>query len=318
MSTSEIKEDSEDINTRLLISNRQVGSIIGKKGERIQQVREQCGNPFFMSVLKPETRVVQERILAIRGSIAQIAKAIQLVANLILQGVSGKDIKPSNSDSLAICFLVQKFVVGSIIGKSGSMIQGIQTETDTKIQISTDALPNSSEKTVTVTGTPTAIHEATIRILTQLKANPLRPGTRVERYRPGMPGVGSFGGGQQGQQLGSQLGSQLGGGPFMGGGGQQQPFYGLPPTYGSSAQTPQVNSTQKIAIPTVCAGTVIGRGGTVIRDLRARTGCNISISDADDSTPNERVVILTGTSQGIQAAIYLIRQLVEQYTPQDY
>lgn len=53
----------------------------------------------------------------------------------------------------------------------------------------------------------------------------------------------------------------------------------------------------------------------MIRDLRAQSGTNISISDADATNPNERVVTLTGTPTGIQTAIFLIRQLVEQYNP---
>lgn len=55
----------------------------------------------------------------------------------------------------------------------------------------------------------------------------------------------------------------------------------------------------------------------MIRDLRAQSQCNISIADPEQTSPNERVVTLTGTSQGIQTAIYLIRQLVEQYQPQN-
>lgn len=82
---------------------------------------------------------------------------------------------------------------------------------------------------------------------------------------------------------------------------------------GAGASAPA--NTQKIAIPTICAGCVIGKGGAVIRDLRAQSGTNISIADADPTNPNERVVTLTGTPQGIQTAIYLIRQLVEQYQP---
>lgn len=287
MSATETTE-SDEVNARLLIRNRQVGYIIGKKGERIQQVRDQCG--IFMSILKSESRIAQERILALRGTITNIAKGVQQVSDLILQGISDKN---SNAGTLAMCFLVQKFIVGSIIGKSGEMIKGIQTETDAKIQIATDPLPNSTEKTVTVTGTPVAIYEATIRILNQLKANPLRAGTKAIRYKPG-----------QQQQVGVP--------PFMT--TQQQQQVGVPPFYGMPPVSTQIN-TQKIAIPTVCAGSVIGRNGSVIRDIKARTGCNISIQDAENDAPNDRVVVLVGTTQGINHAIYMISHIVEQYKP---
>jgi len=76
-------------------------------------------------------------------------------------------------------------------------------------------------------------------------------------------------------------------------------------------------NTQKIAIPTICAGCIIGKGGSVVRDLRMQSQTNISIAETDPAYPNERVVTLTGTPQGIQTAIYLIRQLVEQFQPPD-
>lgn len=53
----------------------------------------------------------------------------------------------------------------------------------------------------------------------------------------------------------------------------------------------------------------------MIRDLRAQSQTNISISDPDESTPNERVVTLSGTPQAISHAVFLIRQLVEAYQP---
>lgn len=64
-----------------------------------------------------------------------------------------------------------------------------------------------------------------------------------------------------------------------------------------------------------CIGCVIGKGGSVIRDLRVQSGTNISIADPEANNPNERVVTLTGTPQGIHTAVLLIRQLVEQYQP---
>lgn len=323
MSTSENENEmdgteEQEMNVRILIQNRQVGSIIGKKGARIQNIRDQVGSPFLMNILKPESKVVQERILALRGTVTQVSKAIQLVSELILKGAPGLGTENQETDcmdnlgdpdiegkELAIKLLVHKFVVGSIIGKAGSMIQGIQTDTGTKVQISTDPLPNSTEKTVTVTGTPNNIHEAAFRILSQLQSYPVREGTKVERYRPGVPGFG--------QQM------PFGAPPFMGGAPhQQQSYYGMSPNFGNN-NTSRPSSTQKIMIPTICAGSVIGRGGNNIRNLKAQTGCTISILDADANNPDERVVVLTGPSSGIHQAIYLITNIVDQYqTPSAY
>jgi len=318
MSEEEAKEATAEVNCRILIENRQVGYIIGRKGQRIQEVREQCGKPFFMSVLKSETRNCDERVMALRGLISQIAKAVQLISDLIILGTKEN---VEDGDTASIRFLVHKFQVGAIIGKGGETIQAMQNETDCKIQIGADDLPGSTEKSVTVTGAPANLHEVTVRIYTQLKAFPLRAGTRLLRYKPGAPAL--FGMQPPGMPPMQPGGPQVPpyGMPMPG----QQAYYGMPPVaygmppvgYGGHPGA-QVTSTQKIAIPTVCAGVVIGRGGSIIRDIRARTGCSISIQDADESCPNERVVVLTGVQQGIQQAIVMIRQLVEQYQPQDY
>lgn len=297
MNTAENKAD--EMTVRLLINNRQVGSIIGKKGARIQHIREQVGSPFLMNILKSESRVVEERILVCKGTVTQIAKAVQLGGESILQGSMGNG--NTEDETISMCILVQKYVVGSIIGKAGAMIQGIQSDTNTKIQISTEPLPNSTEKTVTVTGSPEGIYEAVYTILTQLEANPLRPGTKTGLFRPGI--IGPYG-------------EVYTPGTFMG--AANQPLYGMSSSsYGGglNAQATQATGTQKIIIPTSCAGSVIGRGGNVIRGLKNQTRCAISILDADEANPDERVVVITGPGNCIQSAIYLIRQLVEQYQP---
>jgi hypothetical protein len=49
--------------------------------------------------------------------------------------------------------------------------------------------------------------------------------------------------------------------------------------------------------------------------LRAQSGCSISIADPPHDAPNERIITLTGPPQGLHTAVYLIRQLVEQFRP---
>ena len=104
------------------------------------------------------------------------------------------------------------------------------------------------------------------------------------------------------------------------------PYYPPPPGYGRppppgyppymAAPPPrEAPVSQKIAIPTVCSGCVLGKGGSIIKELRAQSGTNISLADPEPSTPNERVVTITGTPSAIQHAIYLIREAVEKYTP---
>merc|ERR1712106_435777 len=87
------------------------------------------------------------------------------------------------------------------------------------------------------------------------------------------------------------------------------------PIGGGAQSAPGGDKTEKIVIPTVCTGSVIGKGGSIISDIKLQSGTFISIADPEPTTPDDRVVSVTGTGQGIQTAIFLIRQRVEAYQP---
>lgn len=305
--TTDVGETQE---LRILIDNNQVGGIIGKAGANVTRVREQAG--IFLSILKAETNVT-ERVMVLKGQYEQLVEATRLVAELLIEADAKlKKETPNLTDGLTkLRLLVHRHAVGAVIGKGGAVIKETQLETGAKVQVSHEPLPQSTEKTVTISGTPNCIHQATMRVLAQLRENPLRPGTKSYPYVPGVSPFspvaqpGSFGPPQgYGQQQFNPYGMQ-----------PQQAAYGADPYAAMGGAGAAAANTQKIAIPTICAGCVIGKGGAVIRDLRAQSGTNISIADADPTNVDERVVTLTGTPQGIQTAIYLIRQLVEQYQP---
>lgn len=288
---------------RILIDNNQVGGIIGKGGVNVTSVREQSG--VFLSILKADN--VAERVMVLKGQYEQLIKAISLIAGLLIEADAkfNKETPNMEQGETKLKLLVHKHAVGAVIGKGGAVIKETQTTTGARVQVSNDPLPQSTEKTVTISGNPMAIHEATMKVLQQLRENPLRPGTKSYPYVPGAQFANQSAFGMAQQTYAQQFN------PY----GLQQPApfgdFGM----GAAGGVAQPTNTQKIAIPTICAGCVIGKGGAVIRDLRAQSGTNISIADADGTNPNERVVTLTGTPQGIQTAIFLIRQLVEQYQP---
>lgn len=290
---------------RTLIENNQVGGIIGKGGSNVQRIREETG--ATLSILKTQFRNVADRVMVLKGNLSQIAMACSHVVQS-----DKKEFDQGEEQQVVMRFLVHRSSVGALIGKGGATIRETQANTGVRMQISNEPLPNSTEKSVTVTGTPSAIHSATLTILRQLHDNPLRGNAKLQEYVPGQP-----------QYAPNPYGMPMGGMPM----GGMAEGYAQPQMYGQIGQIPQQqyggvppqaapSSTQKIAIPTVCAGCVIGKGGSVIRSLREQSRTNISIADPEADSPNERVVTLTGTPQGIQTAVYLIRQLVEQYQPQ--
>lgn len=305
---------------RFLIENTQVGAIIGKGGSNVSRIREETG--VFLSILKTDIKQVSERIMMMKGDSATIGLAVSAVAqNLRDSHTIRNNTADSSTDigSTSIRLLVHRAACGAIIGKAGATIKETQQDCGVRIQISNDPLPNSTDKAVTITGTPAQLKGAMQRILDQLRDNPLRPGTKEYQYIPGAPLLAAMNM--------SALAAALPGLPpsvhplyaqTLSGLGAQHPLFAhtqaaVSGLGGISLAGP--TTTQKIAIPTVTAGCVIGKMGSTIRDIRMQSQTSISIADPDPSTPGERIVTLTGSQQGIQTAIYLIRNLVEQYEP---
>lgn len=258
--------------------------------------------------------------MVLKGTAETNAKALHLIAQLLVDAAATRaaqqkeqGVEITASDTLAIKLLVHKFSAGSIIGKAGAVIKEIMSETGARVQLSNDPLVGSTEKTCTVTGTPETVFEAVTRIVTQIRDNPVRSGSSSIPYAPGAA-LAAFPPNPYG------VPAPYGGAPPQ---HQQPPMYGQQPPAAmggyayppAPAGVPGATKTEKIVIPTVCAGSVIGKGGSIISGIKSQSGTTITIATPEPTTPDDRIVSVTGTAQGIQTAIYLIRQRVESYTP---
>lgn len=285
-----------------MIDWHHVGGIIGKGGASVKSIREDSGCAINIIAPPPNAPNPQQidRIMTVKGSVDQASRAIYLIALNMQQraaerkamgGEAASAERGRNKDladgSVAVKLLVHRAAVGAIIGKGGESIKTTQSDTGARIQVSAEPLPHSTDKSVTISGTPEVVQSAVHRVLSQLAESPLRSGTKTVHFVPGPHYYGEYHDASQGAPAGAAASAQ-GAGPI---------------------------SIQKIAIPTICAGCVIGRGGSIIRSLREQSGTNISIADPDPATPDERVVTITGVAAGIQTAVYLIRQCVESYQP---
>jgi len=321
-------ETAELMEIRCLIDNYEASVIIGKAGSNVKMVRLESG--AFVSILKTDSPVSKERVMTVKGDEVNISKALELIVTLLLDASnSRKQTDPAGAGEsevqYAMKILIHKFLAGSIIGKGGTIIREIQDETKARLQLSNEPLPGSTEKTVTITGTADTVRACALRVLGQLATNPLRPNSSTTLYIPGGPVQQAYGG--HGGHGGHGAPSPYGAPPpsFNPYGApppqqyspyQQAPSYGAPPPISYQPQGGGAGGkTEKIVIPTVCAGTVIGKGGSIIRDIKTQSGTQITISDPEPTAPNDRVVAVTGSQQGIQQAIYLIRQRVESYQP---
>lgn len=318
-------KDDDITELRCLITNGEAGVIIGKKGANVKEIREK--SRAFVSILSNTDQKIEERVMSLKGSPTGCCDAFKLIAELLLFARRQRDKEPDRKD-LTMRLLVHKFFVGAIIGKGGVIIKEIIENSGCRMQLSTETLGQSTEKTVTFSGTPDSISMALGRVVTQMQENPLRPNTTSILYQPGpsfpeAPYYGTSPFGTSDPYGRSQQGfGGLGGGGFPGRIGFEQfsslqgynnglGMSGLSGVSGGMGLT----KTEKIVIPTVCAGSVIGKRGALISAIKAQTGTQINIKDAEPNAPDDRVVSITGSHNGIQAAIFLIKERVESYQP---
>ncbi|XP_038643645.1 poly(rC)-binding protein 3 isoform X3 [Scyliorhinus canicula] len=139
---------------RLLMHGKEVGSIIGKKGETVKKMREESGARINISEGN-----CPERIVTITGPTDAIFKAFAMIAFKFEEDI---DNSMSNSTATSKPPVTLRLVVpasqcGSLIGKGGSKIKEIRESTGAQVQVAGDMLPNSTERAVTISGMPDAI-----------------------------------------------------------------------------------------------------------------------------------------------------------------
>ncbi|KAM6463432.1 poly(rC)-binding protein 3 isoform 10-T11 [Liasis olivaceus] len=288
---------------RLLMHGKEVGSIIGKKGETVKKMREESGARINISEGN-----CPERIVTITGPTDAIFKAFAMIAYKFEEDIinSMSNSTATSKPPVTLRLVVPASQCGSLIGKGGSKIKEIRESTGAQVQVAGDMLPNSTERAVTISGTPDAIIQCVKQICVVMLESPPKGATIPYRPKPASTPV-IFAGGQaytiQGQYAIPhpdltklhQLAMQ------------QTPFTPLgqttPAFPGLDASPPA--STHELTIPNDLIGCIIGRQGTKINEIRQMSGAQIKIANATEGS-SERQITITGTPANISLAQYLI------------
>ncbi|XP_067884569.1 poly(rC)-binding protein 2-like isoform X2 [Heterodontus francisci] len=293
---------------RLLMHGKEVGSIIGKKGETVKKMREESGARINISEGN-----CPERIVTLSGPTSAIFKAFAMITHKLEEDITSAmaNSTAASSPPVTLRIVIPASQCGSLIGKGGCKIKEIRESTGAQVQVAGDMLPNSTERAITIAGTPPSIIECAKQICVVILEQSAPKGITVP-YRPkpaSAPVI--FAGGQaytiQGQfaiphpdltKL-HQLAMQQT--PFTPVGQTSPGYSGL-----DSSQT----SSHEIAIPNDLIGCIIGRQGSKINEIRQMSGAQIKISNpAEGST--DRQITITGSPANISLAQYLINASLE-------
>lgn len=328
---------------RLIMQGKEVGSIIGKKGEIVKRFREESGAKINIS-----DGSCPERIVTVTGSTNAIFKAFTLICKKFEEWCSQFQDLNSGTGSVSsgggvprppitLRLIVPASQCGSLIGKGGSKIKEIREVTGVSIQVASDMLPNSTERAVTISGTGEAITQCIYHICNVMLESPPKGATIPYRPKPQVGGPVILAGGQAYTIQGNYAVpahtdmSGIGKNPLAGlaalglGGLAPTNTGGLNPAAlaalaGSQLRTSnsrnQQNSNQQtheMTVPNELIGCVIGKGGTKIAEIRQISGAMIRISNCDDreSGVTERTITISGNPDSVALAQYLINMSVE-------
>ncbi|GAA6110659.1 poly(rC)-binding protein 3 isoform X1 [Tachysurus ichikawai] len=170
---------------RLLMHGKEVGSIIGKKGETVKKMREESGARINIS-----DGSSTERIVTITGASEVIFKAFAMIAEKFEEDILACMVNSTVSSrppvTLRLVFPASQ--CGSLIGKGGSKIKEIRETTGAQVQVAGDLLPESTERAVTISGTPNAITQCVRQICTIMLESPPKGATIPYRPKPSSGG----------------------------------------------------------------------------------------------------------------------------------
>ncbi|XP_020946846.1 poly(rC)-binding protein 2 isoform X18 [Camelus ferus] len=286
---------------RLLMHGKEVGSIIGKKGESVKKMREESGARINISEGN-----CPERIITLAGPTNAIFKAFAMIIDKLEEDISSSmtNSTAASRPPVTLRLVVPASQCGSLIGKGGCKIKEIRESTGAQVQVAGDMLPNSTERAITIAGIPQSIIECVKQIcvvmLETLSQSPPKGVTIPYRPKPSSSPV-IFAGGQLTKL--HQLAMQQSHFPMTHG---NTGFSGLD----ASAQT----TSHELTIPNDLIGCIIGRQGAKINEIRQMSGAQIKIANPVEGS-TDRQVTITGSAASISLAQYLINVSLENAKP---
>jgi len=315
---------------RLIMQGKEVGSIIGKKGDIVKRFREESGAKINIS-----DGTCPERIVTVTGNTESIFKAFTLICNKFDEDLNNL-ISPGTVPRPPITFrlVVPASQCGSLIGKGGSKIKEIREVTGASVQVASEMLPNSTERAVTISGGSEAVIQCIYHICVIMSESPPK-GVTVP-YTPlkavtvaGLSNVGNLPAIFPTSQaiLPNQTISQA-----------QLTKVGLPvnvvngvnplsngminPTAlalltGQARSQAAQQQTHEMTVPNELIGCIIGKGGSKVAEIRQLSGAMIRISNCEDRDAPanlDRTITITGNAESVALAQYLINMRISMET----
>ena len=207
--------------------------------------------------------------------------------------------------------LVPAAHIGCLLGKRGVIIQQMREETSAKIRVLPPeqvpwALALPGDELVQIVGTLSAARAALHEISTRLRASPGRGGGDAYRSMPPWPPAPT--GMNDVPPAGARAYATVTG--ALRGEGLPNDTAGIVATAAAGAAHDTGESVSvAVAVPAVASGSIIGRGGCNIRQVREISGARVKMHESAPGS-TQRMVEFTGTAQQCAIAQALVDDLL--------
>ncbi|KAF7820517.1 KH domain-containing protein HEN4 [Senna tora] len=289
--------DPEDTVYRYLCPVRKIGSVIGRGGEIVKQLRVDTKSKIRIGETVPGC---DERVITIYSPsdetnpfedsgnyVSPAQDALFKVHERVVVDELHGDHDSEGGHQVTAKLLVPSDQIGCVIGKGGQIVQSIRSDTGAQIRIlKDDHLPPcalNSDELVQISGDPAIVKKALYQISSRLHDNPSRSQSLLASAVPGVyPTGGSLVGPTAGAPIVgiAPLVSHYGG--YKGDSGDwSRSLYSAPRDEGPSKEF-----SVRLVCPTGNIGGVIGKGGAIINQIRQDSGATIKVdsssTEADD------------------------------------
>ncbi|MED6183371.1 hypothetical protein PIB30_037288 [Stylosanthes scabra] len=292
---------SDDTGTvyRYLCPVRKIGSVIGRGGDIVKQLRAEtkakirigetvpgCDERVVMIYsVSDETNEFEDSGDFVSPAQDALFRVHQRVLAEDLRGGGGDDEDDYDGDEddrdkhVTARLLVPSDQIGCVIGKGGQIVQSIRSDTGAQIRILKDErLPGcalNNDELVQISGDAVVVKKALYKVASQLHDNPSRSQHLLTSAAPGAyansasimgPTAGIVG-------VGPLVGAY--GGYKSDAGDWSRSMYSAPRDEASSKEF-----SVRFVCPTGNIGGVIGKGGAIINQIRQESGATIKVDSS--------------------------------------
>lgn len=292
----------EDTVYRYLCPVRKIGSIIGRGGEIVKQIRSESQSKIRIGETVPGC---DERVVTIFSAsretnsfedsgdyICPAQDALFKVHERLVKDENEADVDPESGGQVTARLLVPSDQIGCIIGKGGQIIQTIRTDSGAQVRILKNEVPPcavSGDELLQITGDASVVKKALMLVAQRLHDNPSRSQHLLTSSAPSMyPPGGQYG---APNAVAPIVGMGQIVGPYGSYKGQPGSDWFLPTSRDESSAK---EFSLRLICPSANIGGVIGKGGVIIKQIRQESGAFIKV---DSSNAEDDCIITISTKE---------------------